>query len=476
MADPLSIEVLIQRLETGACSARELTEECLERIRRTEPLVGAFLAVDESGALAAADASDRRRREGRLLHRMDGIPFAVKDSFCTEGLATTAASRLLEGYLPPYDAEAVAALRRAGCVLLGKLNLDEFSMGSSTRYSGLGNTRNPLDLSRVAGGSSGGSAAAVSAGEIPFALGSDTGGSIRQPAAFCGVVGIKPTYGAISRYGLIAFSSSLDCVGTVTSTVAGGATVLELLMHRDGRDATAVGHPALASLRCVNDGVGGMRIAVMEGIDGETPAEEVRAQVRRAADCLMAAGARVESATLPSPGQALLSYYVISAVEAASNLARYDGVRFGNAMEGFTPEERAAATRGALLGKEVKRRIIQGTALLTGLLRERYEPAARHAREWIRLEMKRLFESFDLIVTPTVPMGAFGLDESLTPLEMREQDLSTAYANLAGIPAVSVPFGRDRNGMPLGMQVMAPAWQEARALRAARILEEVEKG
>lgn len=433
-------------------------------------MVGAFLTVCAEEAIEAAKASDRRRKEGCVLSPVDGIPYAAKDTFCTKGIRTTAASRMLENYIPPYDATVISLLRTAGGILLGKTNLDEFAMGSDGSHSALGKTRNPLVSSRVAGGSSGGSAAAVASGEALFALGSDTGGSVRQPAAFCGITGIKPTYGAISRYGMIAFASSLDCVGLLTKNAEDTALLLGLLAKRDERDATSVGLQARLDGDLLSQGVKGLRVGIptdawMREIGGLTCASLQTATER------LAAGAIIEEVALPSAEQALMSYCIISAVEAASNLARYDGFRYGASVGGDTPDGCSSATRGAAFGDEVKSRILLGTSLLTGELWEtQYLPACR-MREQICRSMRELFARFDLILQPTAPCGAFRADEEISPLRMRQMDICTVYASLAGLPAISVPMGRDENGMPLGVQLTATHGREDLILRGARVLE-----
>ena len=478
----LTIDGMLRTLESGACSAVELTQSCLDRIARLEPTVGAFLCVDSAGAVQAAAESDRRRQAGALLHPMDGIPFAVKDNFCTRGLPTTCASRMLAHYIPPYDADVVARLRGAGCVLLGKLNMDEFSMGSSTRYSALGVTRNPLDPARVPGGSSGGAAAAVAAGEVPFAIGSDTGGSVRQPAAFCGVMGLKPTAGRISRFGMTAFAPSLDCVGIVANTAADVGRVFDLLadpVREAGREtgASAEGHassaphgaPSVSAGDCFS-GVRGLRVAVVPDGGVGRVSRYVCHAVEQAVECLEQAGAVIRQAELPSPEQALLCYCVLSAVEAASDLARYDGIRYGGDGTG-NPD--SAALRGACFGPEVKRRILLGTALMSCDFRKRYyEPACR-IRDIVRETVHRMFDSCDLILEPTVTGGAFRFDEEISALKMREMDLCTVYASLAGVPAVSVPVGEDENRMPLGVQLIAAPMREDLVFRAAAVLESV---
>ncbi len=461
----LTLPALCRALACGALSSLELTRRCLGRLERLEPTVGAFLTLDAPGALAAAAASDRRRQAGAPLHPLDGVPYAVKDNLCTRGLRTTCASRMLENYIPPYDADAVARLRGAGCVLLGKLNMDEFSFGSTTMTSALGVTRNPLDPARVPGGSSGGAAAAVAAGELPFAVGSDTGGSVRQPAAFCGVIGFKPAAGRISRYGLVAFAPSLDCVGVLANTAADAARVYALL---------AQPLPAQELLPADDSGAGlsGVRVAVPPQGWGPPLSDAVGRALDRGADCLRRAGALLCTADcLPPPETALLSYVALSTAEAASDLARFDGIRFGGPARDPSALPDPAEVRGDCFGPEVKRRILLGTALLSGEFRARcYQPACL-VREAVRDGFARLFGEAELLLTPTVPGGAPRADVPLSPREAGQMDLYTVPASLAGLPALSVPFGRDENAMPLGLQLVAPPGREALLFRAGAILE-----
>lgn len=467
----LSVFDLCGALRRGDCSSEELTRSCLARIEETDGCVHAFLTVCAEEALLAARESDCRRKRGEALSPLDGIPYAAKDSFCTKGIRTTAASHILENYIPPYDATVISLLRDAGCVLLGKTDLDEFAMGSDGSHSALGATRNPMDPMRVAGGSSGGSAAAVASGEAPFALGSDTGGSVRQPAAFCGITGLKPTYGAISRYGMVAFASSLDCVGLLTQTPADAAILLEVLAKRDPRDATSVGLDPMSYRTAPLEGGDGLHVGILsDGWMGELN-ESVYRSVLKAKDTLLAAGASLETVSLPSAEQALMAYCIISSVEASSNLARYDGFRYGAFRDGATPDERSSATRGAAFGEEVKSRILLGTALLTGDLRERYYLPACRVREQIRRSMEELLARVDLILLPTAPCGAHFADEQIPPLRMRQMDLCTVYASLSGVPSISIPFGTDENGMPLGIQLMSARFREDLILRAACLLD-----
>ncbi len=462
-----TVSECIALLESGELTSCELTRAYLKVIEEQEPTVNAFITVDTEGAMQAARESDERRKRGRLLSRLDGVPCAVKDNFCTKNLRTTCASRMLENYLPPYDAAVVTLLREAGCVILGKTNLDEFAMGSSTGTSAFGVTRNPCDHERTAGGSSGGSAAAVAAGECPFAIGSDTGGSVRQPAAFCGVMGFKPSYGSISRFGMIAFSSSLDTVGLCCNTVQDLEILCQLLMQTDPRDATMRTIPDLRSLQ---GDVRGLRILVAAEADGSAG----DAAVLRAAELLEKSGASVERGRNPSTGQALMAYCVISAVEAASNLARFDGIRYGIQGEArdLSPDvARISACRGKGFGMEVKRRILFGGAMLTGENRARYYDWACRLRENIRQQLKQCFERYDLILSPSAHNGAFRYDEQISAFNMRRMDLCTVHANLAGIPALSVPYGTDENGLPIGVQLMAAHCREDLIFRATEVLE-----
>ena len=462
-------------LESGEYTALDLTRACLARIERCERQVGAFLTLDTEGAMRAAEASDRRRARGECRGALDGIPYAIKDNFCTRGLRTTAASRMLADFVPPYDATVVSRLCCAGCVLLGKLNLDEFAMGSSCEQSALGITRNPHDNDRVAGGSSGGSAAAVAALEVPFAIGSDTGGSVRQPAAFCGTFGLKPTYGAISRFGMIALASSLDCVGILARSVEDGALVLSSLLGRDPMDATSTDHPYADTICDRTPPVSPLRVAVIPALlEPSAVSPEVASATKRAADVLCAAGAEVKETALPSPAWALASYCVLSAAEASSNLARYDGITYGKRAEGESDLfSLYANSRAEGFGNEVKRRILFGTYMLSEEKREQYYERARRARGEICLRMQEILQEFDVILTPTTPTAAcrFGVPQS--PAKRRRADLCAVYASLAGLPAVSVPFGRNPEGMPVGVQLTAAPFAEGLLLRVARLLEEV---
>lgn len=457
-------------MDAGEYSAVDLTRAFLARIEEVEKTVGAFLTVDAEGALLAAAESDKRRANGEGRGVLEGIPYAIKDNFCTKGLPTTCASRMLEDFIPPYDATVVERLKMAGCVLLGKLNMDEFAMGSTNETSALGVTRNPRDPRYVAGGSSGGSAAAVAANEVVFAIGSDTGGSVRQPAAFCGVLGLKPTYCAISRYGMIPMASSLDCVGILARSAADTDLVFSSLCGKDGRDLTVKEAPASAA---VPKELAGLRVAVVrEFLDTSVVSREVGESLRCAIVSLEKRGACMEEVSLPAPAQALAAYCVLSAAEAASNMARFDGVRFGkrsgDAEDLFSLY---ANTRAAFFGNEVKRRILFGTAMLSEKNRARYYDAALSMREQLRLRLLELFERYDLILTPTTPTEAFLRGAVRSQAERRRADLCAVYSSLAGLPALSVPFGHSEGALPLAVQLTAAPFAEKTLFRVAEFLE-----
>jgi len=451
-------------------SAKELVCAYLAEIEKQEPVTGAFLTLDPDGALEAARLSDMRRAKGEQVGALEGIPFAVKDNFCTKGIRTTCGSRMLAEYIPPFDATVVARLKDAGAVLLGKLNMDEFAMGSSTESSALGITRNPLDPDRVAGGSSGGSAAAVAACEIPFSLGSDTGGSIRQPAAFCGVVGFKPTYGAISRYGLIAMASSLDSVGIVSQNVDDAATVFDCVAGKDEKDATSLARSPIAP----DVHLGELRVGVVRELCvGESVSASVRASVESAGRLLSLCGACVEEVSLPSPEAALAAYCVLSAAEASSNLARYDGIAYGHRS---SDEEDLfsvyANSRTEGFGTEVKRRILFGGYMLSLEKRGIYYERACRARADVAQKMKQLLQTYDLLLMPTAPTTAFLRGSVPSTAEQRRSDLCSAYASLAGLPSISLPFGKDDHGLPIGIQLCAGFGEDQRLLSVAKLFLE----
>jgi aspartyl-tRNA(Asn)/glutamyl-tRNA(Gln) amidotransferase subunit A len=458
-------------VRAGARSAAEVTEEHLAAIAGREGELHAFNLVLADHARAAAAEVDRRVAAGHDPGPLAGVPVAVKDNLCTRGIPTTCSSRILEGWRPPYDATVVARLRAAGAVVVGKTNMDEFAMGSSTENSAFGPTRNPRDPTRVPGGSSGGSAAAVAAGFAPLALGSDTGGSIRQPAALCGVVGVKPTYGLVSRYGLVAFASSLDQVGPFAASVADAALLLEVIAGHDERDSTSLPGPAPALGACLGDGVEGLRVGVLrEFVDAVEPG--VAARVTAAAAALEAAGAKVDEASVPAIALGLSAYYLIATAEASSNLARYDGVRYGLRVDGADVGAMYGATRAAGFGPEVKRRIMLGTYALSAGYYDAYYGQAQKARTLIIRDLDAAYASYDLLLGPTTPTTAFALGAKADdPLAMYLSDVCTIPSNLAGHPAMSLPYGVAPDGLPVGVQLLAPALGEATMFRAAAVLE-----
>jgi aspartyl-tRNA(Asn)/glutamyl-tRNA(Gln) amidotransferase subunit A len=401
-----------------------------------------------------------------------GVTIALKDNLCTTGVPTTCSSKILEGWKPPYDATVVERLRAAGAIAVGKTNLDEFAMGSSTENSAFGPTRNPHDPSRVPGGSSGGSAAAVAAGFAELALGSDTGGSIRQPASFCGIVGAKPTYGSVSRYGLVAFASSLDQIGPFAANVADAAVLLEVISGHDERDSTSIPEPPLSLLDQLDRGVEGLRIGVVQellGAEGIDP--DVAARTRAAVEALERAGAKVEEVSVPAVIYGLSAYYLIAPAEASSNLARYDGVRYGLRVDAPTTGEMYDRTRTAGLGAEVERRIMLGTYALSAGYYDAFYGKAQKVRTLIIRDFDAAYERCDVLLSPTAPTTAFEFGAKADPLAMYLNDVCTIPSNLAGHPAISVPFGADADGLPIGVQIMAPARGEPIMFRVAAALE-----
>ena len=467
-------------LAEGTVSSVELTQAHLDRIEATESHIGAFLARS-SNALEAARDSDDRRAAGEKLSPLAGIPIAIKDVLCTSDMVTTAGSRILEGWVPPYDATVVSKLLTAGMVALGKTNMDEFAMGSSTERSGYHPTHNPWDLTRAPGGSGGGSAAAVAAKQAPVAIGSDTGGSIRQPASFTGTVGVKPTYGGVSRYGVIALASSLDQVGPVSRTVMDSAMVHDVIAGHDPHDSTSIPTPWTSMTEAALKGsraesLAGVRVGVVKELLGEGIAPGVRQRFDEALELLSAQGAEVVEVSVPHCEYAVAAYYLILPAEASSNLAKFDSVRFGMRVtpEGTpTVEDVMSATRDAGFGDEVKRRIILGTYALSAGYYDAYYGSAQKIRTLIQRDFAQSFEKVDVLLSPSTPTTAFPLGEKMEdPLAMWAGDVTTIPANLAGIPGMSLPMGLSpEDGLPLGLQLMAPAYQDARLYEVGAVCE-----
>ncbi|HSB42423.1 MAG TPA: Asp-tRNA(Asn)/Glu-tRNA(Gln) amidotransferase subunit GatA [Methylomirabilota bacterium] len=473
MPAPLTAHELGARYRSGSATPGRVVGEYLDRIERVDPQVRAFLTVTRDEALRVAAEADARFKAGTPRGPLDGVPVALKDVLCTRGVPTTCGSKILEGFVPPYDATVVARLRAAGAVLLGKLNMDEFAMGSSTEHSAFFTTRNPWDLARVPGGSSGGAAAVVAADLAALSLGTDTGGSIRQPAAFCGVLGMKPTYGRVSRYGLIAFASSLDQIGPFARDAEDAALMLQVIAGPDPMDSTAVDVPVPDYRAALARGIEGLRIGVPAEyfIDGMDP--EVERAVREAIATLEKLGARTEPVSLPHTEYGLAAYYVIAPAEASSNLARYDGVKYGLRVSGARDLiDMYSKTRAAGFGAEVKRRVMLGTYVLSAGYYDAYYGQAQKVRTLVRRDFEQAFERVDLLVAPTTPGVAFKMGEKEDPLQMYLNDIFTIPVNLAGLPGVSIPGGFTQGGLPIGLQLIARAFDEATLLRAAHAYQQ----
>ena len=469
----LTIDAVQEGLTAGAFSAKELAEEALRVAQAENEHYGAFLHFSPQQAIAAAESVDKDLAAGKPLGKLGGVPIAVKDVILTEGLKTTCASRLLENYIAPYDATAVARIKQAGAVIIGKTNCDEFAMGSSNENSAFYPVRNPAAPDRVPGGSSGGSAAAVAGGFAPVSLGSDTGGSIRQPASFCGVVGVLPTYGRVSRYGLTAFASSLDHIGPFSRTVKDSATLLQVISGRDPMDATSAEAPVDDYPTELSGNIKGLKIGVPKEYFGEGLDSEVGSRIERGLDLLKTLGCEITEISLPSTEYAIASYYLICTAEASANLARYDGVRYTTrAGDADSLDRMYRNTRGEGFGTEVKRRIILGTYVLSAGYYDAYYRKAQKVRALIAADFTKAFEQVDAIVTPVSPFPAFKLGEKTAdPLEMYLSDIYTITASLAGIAGLSVPCGKSSEGLPVGMQILTNHFEEAKMLRIADAFE-----
>jgi len=462
------------QLRRGEVSARELTESHLTRIAAVDPTIHAYLEVTAERARSDADRIDAARAAGEDLPPLAGIPLAIKDNLCTQGIRTTCSSRMLETFVPPYESTVTGRLWESGAVLLGKTNLDEFAMGSSTETSAFGPSRNPWDPERVPGGSSGGSAAAVAAGECLAALGSDTGGSIRQPASFCGVVGLKPTYGRVSRWGLVAFASSLDQVGPFTTSVADAAEILQAIAGADPRDATCLKVPVPDYSAVLSQPVKGLRVGLIRECFEQPGLDPVvKASVLAAAARLEALGCELVDVSCPRFNDGIATYYVIAPSEASANLARYDGVKYGyRAPDAQSLAEMTARSRAEGFGDEVQRRILIGTYALSAGYVDAYYKKAQQVRTLIRRDFDRAFETVDVLLTPTSPTTAFGFGAHREdPLAMYLADLLTIPANMAGLPAISLPCGFDLQGLPIGVQLITNVLEEPRLLQVAHHYE-----
>jgi len=462
-----------KRIRAGEITAVEAAEAALAQMKALEPALNCYVTVDEEGAIRRAKQVQKQIEDGSLTGPLAGVPVAVKDNLCTEGLRTTCSSRILENFVPTYTAEAVRNLEQAGAVILGKTNMDEFAMGSTTETSAYGPTKNPWNPDHVPGGSSGGSCAAVAAGECFFALGSDTGGSIRQPSSFCGVTGIKPTYGTVSRYGLIAYGSSLDQIGPVARDVTDCAAVLETIASYDKKDSTSIRREDCDFTSALVDDVKGMRIGIPRDYFGEGLDPEVKAAVLAAAKVLEEKGAVVEKFDLSLVEYAIPAYYVIASAEASSNLSRFDGVKYGyrtKDYEGLHNMYKKSRSEG--FGPEVKRRIMLGSFVLSSGYYDAYYLKALRTKALIKKAFDKAFERFDVILGPAAPTTAPRLGESLKdPLKMYLGDIYTISVNLAGLPAMTVPCGRDKKGLPIGLQLIGDCFKEKNLIRAGYAYE-----
>ncbi len=474
----LTATELGRKIKAGEVSVREAAEASLKAIEEREEKIRSFVTVaDREAVLKRAGQVQKLLEDGSLTSPLAGVPVAIKDNMCTRGLRTTCSSRILENFVPPYTAEAVANLERAGAVIIGKANMDEFAMGSTTETSYFGVTKNPWNLEHVPGGSSGGSCAAVAAEECSYALGSDTGGSIRQPSSFCGVTGIKPTYGTVSRYGLIAYGSSLDQIGPVAKDVTDCAAILEVIASHDRKDSTSVAREDYRFTEALVDDVKGMKIGIPRDYFGEGLDPEVKAAVLKAAAVLEEKGAILEEFDLSLVEYAIPAYYVIASAEASSNLARFDGVKYGyRAEDAEGLHQMYKKTRSEGFGQEVKRRIMLGSFVLSSGYYDAYYLKALRTKALIKQAFDRAFEKYDLILGPAAPTTAPRLGESLKdPIRMYLGDIYTISVNLAGLPGISVPCGQDGKGLPIGFQLIGDCFQEKKLFRAAYAYEQTRK-
>ena len=463
-----------RKIKTGEISVREAAKAALDAIEKKEASVHSFVTVDYDGALARAKEVQRQINEGALTGPLAGVPVAVKDNMCTEGMLTTCSSKILGNFIPTYTAEAVRNLEKAGAVIIGKTNMDEFAMGSTTETSAFGETKNPWNLEHVPGGSSGGSCAAVAAEECSYALGSDTGGSIRQPSAFCGVTGIKPTYGTVSRYGLIAYGSSLDQIGPIAKDVTDCAAILEAIASYDTKDSTSVKREDYRFTEALKDDVKGMKIGIPRDYFGDGLDPEIRQTVLSAAETLKEKGAVVEEFDLSLVEYAIPAYYVIACAEASSNLARFDGVKYGYRTKEYEGlHNMYKKTRSEGFGAEVKRRIMLGSFVLSSGYYDAYYLKALRTKALIKQAFDRAFAKYDVILGPAAPTTAPRLGESLSdPLKMYLGDIYTVSVNLAGLPGISLPCGKDKNGLPIGLQMIGDCFKEKNIIRAAYAFEQ----
>ena len=473
----LTVHELIEKLEKKELTSTEITQSYVDRIKEKEPEVQAFVTTLEDDALKQAKNIDKKRESGEITNKLAGIPIGIKDNMCTKGIKTTCSSRMLENFVSPYDATVVEKLNSENLIDLGKLNMDEFAMGGSTEYSYFHKTFNPWNLNKVPGGSSGGSAAAVAANMVPWALGSDTGGSIRQPSSFCGVVGLKPTYGLVSRYGLVAFASSLDQIGPITKDVEDAAILLNLIAGHDEKDTTSADMSKRDYTKNLKNDIKGKKIGVPKEFFGEGINAEVKEKLQQAIATYKELGAEVEEFSLDIAKYSLATYYIIACAEASSNLGRFDGIRYGYRTPEFSNlKELYKKSRSEGFGPEVKRRIILGTYVLSSGYYDAYYKKAQQVRTLVMNEFNKAFEKYDVILTPTAPTVAFDIgSKSNNPLEMYLADICTVSVNIAGLPGISIPCGVDSEGMPVGMQLIGNKFDEEKLLNMAYIFEQKTK-
>ena len=464
----LTVHELIEKLDRNETTPEEITKSYIERINEKEKDINAFVTVTDK------EAEEQSKNVDRSISKFAGIPIGIKDNINTKGLKTTCSSKMLENFVSPYNATVMEKINAEGMINLGKLNMDEFAMGASTEYSSFGTTKNPWNLNKVPGGSSGGSAAAVAANMVPWALGSDTGGSVRQPASLCGVVGLKPTYGLVSRYGLVAFASSLDQIGPITKDVEDSAMLLNIIAGHDEKDSTSANKPIKDYTKNLKDGVKGLRIGVPKEFFGEGINEEVKEALRNAIDIYKQMGAEVEECSLDIADEALAVYYIIACAEASSNLGRFDGIRYGYRTENFENlNDIFVNSRSEGFGAEVKRRIILGTYVLSSGYYDAYYKKAQKVRTFINKEFERLFKEYDVLITPTSPTVAYEIaTKSKNPLEMYLADLCTVSLNITGLPGISIPCGVDKQGLPIGMQIIGKRFDEETILKTAYAAEQ----
>ena len=470
----LTVHELKEKLEKKELTRAEITKAYVDRINEKEKDVEAFVTLLTDEAVNKAEEIDKKVEEGENLSSLAGIPIGIKDNICTKGIKTTCSSKMLENFVAPYNATVVEKLNNESLINLGKLNMDEFAMGGATEYSAFHVTRNPWNLNTVPGGSSGGSAAAVAAGLVPWALGSDTGGSIRQPASFCGVVGLKPTYGLVSRFGLVAFASSLDQIGPITKDVTDCAMLLNIITGHDEKDSTSENREKVDYCKALKNDVKGMKIGVPKEFFGEGINEEVKQKLQEAIEKYKEMGAEVEEFSLDIANYSLAAYYIIACAEASSNLGRFDGIRYGYRTENYNNlKDIFVNSRSEGFGEEVKRRIILGTYVLSSGYYDAYYKKAQQVRTLVKKQFDEAFSKYDLILTPTAPTTAFEIgSKSSNPLEMYLADICTVSVNIAGLPGISIPCGVDSNGMPIGMQLIGQKFSEETLLNAAYAFEQ----